>query len=204
MLVRDDALRSIAAHYADEIVVCVYTTGFEWLAIRPDALNYVSVGAMGQGSSHALGFALALPERRVLVLDGDGSLLMNLGSLVTIGAAAPPNLVHFVFQNGTYEANGALPLPAKRAVDFAAIAAAAGYAHAFTFDDRARFDAAIGDILALEGPVFVDLRVTPSAARYPQDYDYLHGAEAREKFRAALASSKPSPRPRPARGHARA
>ncbi len=61
MLVRDEALRTVAAHYAGEIVVCVYTTGFEWMAIRPDALNYVSVGAMGQGSSHALGLALDAP-----------------------------------------------------------------------------------------------------------------------------------------------
>ena len=186
MLVRDEALRTLAAHYAGEIVVCVYTTGFEWMAIRPDALNYVAVGAMGQGSSHALGLALGCPDRRVLVLDGDGSLLMNLGSLVTIGAAAPRNLVHFVFQNGTYEANGGLPLPAKSTLDFAAIAAAAGYARTFAFDERAAFDAAIGGILPLDGPVFVDLRVTPGATRYPQNYDYLHSAQARETFRTAL------------------
>ena len=186
MLVRDETLRSIAAHYAGEIVVCVYTTGFEWLAIRPDALNYVAVGAMGQGSSHALGLALGCPDRRVLVLDGDGSLLMNLGSLVTIGAAAPRNLVHFVFQNGTYEANGKQPLPAKGILNFAGIAAAAGYARTFTFDEKTQFDAAIGGILALDGPVFVDLRVTPGETLYPQNYDYLHSAQAREKFRAAL------------------
>ena len=187
MLVREEALRSIAAHYAGEIVVCVYMAGFEWLAIRPDALNYVAVGAMGQGSSHALGLALGCPDRRVLVLDGDGSLLMNLGSLVTIGAVAPRNLVHFVFQNGTYEANGGLPLPGERVLDFAAIAATARYAHTFTFDEEAEFDAAIGGILALDGPVFADLRVTPGATRYPQDYNYLHSAQARETFRAALA-----------------
>ena len=186
MFVRDEALRTLAAHYAGEIVVCVYTTGFEWMAIRPDALNYVAVGAMGQGSSHALGLALGCPDRRVLVFDGDGSLLMNLGSLVTIGGAAPRNLVHFVFQNGTYEANGGLPLPAKGALDFAAIAAAAGYARTFTFDAAAEFDATIGGILRLDGPVFVDLRVTPGATRYPQNYDYLHSAQARETFRTAL------------------
>jgi len=191
MLVRDEALKTLAAHYGGEIVVCVYTTGFEWMAIRPDALNYVAVGAMGQASSHALGLALGCPERRVLVLDGDGSLLMNLGSLVTIGAAAPRNLVHFVFQNGTYEANGALPLPVRRPLDFAAMAAAAGYARTFAFDDKAPFDATIGAILALDGPIFADLRVTPSATRYPQNYDYLHSAEAREKFRDALACPKP-------------
>lgn len=187
MLVRDHALRSIAARYKGEIVVPVYTTAFEWLAIRPDALNYVAVGAMGQASSHALGLALGCPDRRVLVLDGDGSLLMNLGSLVTIGAAAPRNLVHFVFQNGTYEANGGHPLPAARMLDFAGIAAAAGYAATYTHDDPARFDAGIGEMLAGEGPVFADLRVAPGPTRYPQDYAQLHGEQARESFRAALA-----------------
>jgi sulfopyruvate decarboxylase subunit beta len=187
MLVRDEALRSVAAHYAGEIVVCVYTTAFEWLAIRPGALNYVAVGAMGQASSHALGLALGCPDRRVLVFDGDGSLLMNLGSLVTIGASAPRNLVHFVFQNGTYEANGGMPLPAKNLLDFAAIARVAGYAHTFTFDEQPEFDRAVGEVMALDGPVFADLRVSAGSTRYPQDYDYLHSERAREEFRAALA-----------------
>lgn len=187
MLIRDEALRSIAARYSGEIVVCVYTTAFEWLAIRPGALNYVAVGAMGQASSHALGLALGCPDRRVLVFDGDGSLLMNLGSLVTVGAAAPRNLVHFVFQNGTYEANGGMPLPARNVLDFAAIARAAGYAHTFTFDARREFDLSIGDVMAQDGPVFADLRVSAGATRYPQDYDYLHSSRAREEFRAALA-----------------
>ena len=66
---------------------------------------------MGLGSSHALGLALGRPDKRVLVLDGDGSLLMNLGTLVTIAEVAPRNLIHFVLENGTYEANGSHPTP---------------------------------------------------------------------------------------------
>jgi sulfopyruvate decarboxylase subunit beta len=187
MLIRDEALRTLAAHYTGEIVVWVYTSGFEWMAIRPDALNYVAVGAMGQASSHGLGLALGCPDRRVIVLDGDGSLLMNLGTLVTIGAVAPPNFVHFAFQNGSYEANGGMPLPAKGILDFAGIARAAGYVHTHTFDDKAAFDAAIAGVLKQDGPVFVDLRVAPGATRYPQDYDYIHSAGARDRFRAGLA-----------------
>lgn len=192
MLIRDEALRSLAARYAGEIVVPVYTSAFEWLALRPDALNYLAVGAMGQASSHALGLALGCPDRRVLVFDGDGSLLMNLGSLVTIGAAAPRNLVHFVFQNGTYEANGSMPLPARDTLDFAAIARAAGYAHCHTFDAQADFDRCLDAVLAQDGPVFVDLRVTPGTTRYPQDYDRLHSAKARDEFRAALLGDVPA------------
>ena len=106
----------------------VYSSAFDWIEIAPRALNYYSFGAMGLGSSCALGFALGQPDRRVIVLDGDGSLLMNLGTLVTIGAAAPKNLVHFVCRNGTYEANGGHPIP-QRDVDFTGLAQAAGYAH---------------------------------------------------------------------------
>ena len=69
---------------------------------------------MGLASSHALGLALGRPDKRVIVLDGDGSLLMNLGTLVTAAAAPPKNFYHFVCENGTYEANGGHPIPEPR------------------------------------------------------------------------------------------
>ena len=85
---RDEALRALIPHIHDsDIVVAVYQSCFDWLALNPRDLNYVAVGAMGQASSHGLGLALANPDRRVIVFDGDGSLLMNLGSLVTIAGA---------------------------------------------------------------------------------------------------------------------
>jgi len=109
MMRRDDCLKALLPHVADDVVVSVYSTAFDWIRVRRDhPLNYNSVGAMGLASSHGLGLALARPDRRVVVLDGDGSLLMNLGSLVTIANAAPANLYHFVSQNGSYEANGCL------------------------------------------------------------------------------------------------
>ena len=127
---RDQCLRALARHVKDEdIVVAVFTTAFEWIAIRPSPLNYIMVGAMGLGSSHALGLALGRPDRRVILLDGDGSLLMSLGSLVTVANAAPKNLIHFVVENGTYEANGSHPIPGRDRGDFAGLAASAGYRH---------------------------------------------------------------------------
>ena len=104
MMRRDDALRALAALRSDEIVVATYQAAFDWMRIAPHPLNYVSIGAMGLASSHALGLALGRPDKKVIVLDGDGSLLMNLGSLVTIANAAPNNLLHFLCKNGTYEA----------------------------------------------------------------------------------------------------
>ena len=82
MIQRDLALTTLRPHVEPrDLVVAVYQSCFDWLALCPRDLNYVSTGAMGQASSHALGLALGSPDRRVIVLDGDGSLLMNLGSL---------------------------------------------------------------------------------------------------------------------------
>ena len=90
MIRRDEAFRKIAELRGEAIVVATYTSAFEWIAIDPSPLNFVSVGSMGQASSHALGLAIGLPDQKVIVLDGDGSLLMNLGSLVTIAEALTP------------------------------------------------------------------------------------------------------------------
>jgi len=185
---RDQALRALAEHVADDIVVAIYTTAFDWIAIRESPLNYIMTGAMGLGSSHALGLALGRPDKRVLVLDGDGSLLMNLGSLVTIAEAAPRNLIHFVLQNGTYEANGAHPTPGSDRVDFAGFARAAGYRSCHVFDDLATFAARIGSVLQEPGPVFVTMKIEPGPP--PKlDYQYMHSAPVREAFRAALNGS---------------
>lgn len=96
MMKRDEALALLARHVTDEAVVATYQAAFDWMRLAPRDLNYVSIGAMGIASSHALGLALGRPDRRVVVLDGDGSLLMNLGSLATIAGAAPRNLAHLV------------------------------------------------------------------------------------------------------------
>ena len=186
MMKRDDCLRALARHVTDaDIVLPVYSTAFDWIDIRPSPLNYLSHGAMGLASSHALGLALGRPDKRVIVLDGDGSLLMNLGSLVTIGEAAPPNLYHFVCENGTYEANGGYPIPAKGVVNFAGMAKSAGYREVHEFSDLAALEAALPALLKAKGPVFVTLKVVPGKL-YPEDYKYMHGPESRADFVKAL------------------
>jgi sulfopyruvate decarboxylase subunit beta len=153
----------------DEIVVTTYSSAVDWPALGERALNYFSVGAMGLDSSHALGLALGGPDRRVICLQGDGSLLMNLGCLVTIAAAAPKNLVHLVVQNGTYEANGGHPIPNPK-INFATMARAAGYPHAHEFSNLAIFEQQAGQVLRQEGPVFATLHVERS--QQPLTYDY--------------------------------
>ncbi|MEM7428776.1 MAG: thiamine pyrophosphate-dependent enzyme [Pseudomonadota bacterium] len=183
---RDLALECLKAHVTeDDIVVAVYQTCFDWLVLNPRDLNYVATGAMGQASSHGLGLALANPDRRVVVFDGDGSLLMNLGSLVTVAEAQPENFHHFLFFNGVYEVNGAHPIPGKDTVDFQGMALAAGYRSAESFTELTSLEKNVAGILDAPGPTFTELRVEPGAA-YPRDYAYIHSSEARERFRQAL------------------
>ena len=185
---RDQCFRILARHVKDEIVVATYSSAHSWNAINDRPLNHYSFGAMGLASSHGLGLALGLPSRRIIVLDGDGSLLMNLGSLVTIAAAAPKNLIHFVCQNGSYEANGGHPLPNPE-VDFAGIAGSAGIRACHTFSDVSAFEAEIGPILKAEGPVFAVLKIEQGPP-YKADYANLHGPARREALRAALAAAR--------------
>ncbi|MGQ0664389.1 MAG: thiamine pyrophosphate-dependent enzyme [Pseudomonadota bacterium] len=187
---RDACLEVLARLVGDQIVVAVYQAAFDWLVIKPEGLTYVSVGVMGQASSHALGLALGRPDKRVIVLDGDGSLLMNLGSLVTIAAVAPRNLVHFVCENGIYEANGGHPIPGRGTVSFTGFAKAAGYPKVYEFGELSDFEARIPAILEEDGPVFVDLKVEPGALS-PQDYEYIHSPAPRQAFRAALRRQRP-------------
>jgi sulfopyruvate decarboxylase subunit beta len=188
MMKRNECLKALARHVGDgDIVLPVYSTAFDWIDIRPHPLNYLSHGAMGLASSHALGLALGRPDKRVIVLDGDGSLLMNLGSLVTIAAAAPRNLIHFVCENGTYEANGGHPIPGRGQVDFAGLARSAGYRSVHEFSDLKVFEHQVGAVLAEPGPVFADLKIVSSGPQ-ARDYARLHGPAVRKAFKEALAA----------------
>ena len=187
---RDLALKCLKKFVnSEDIVVAVYQTLFDWMAMNPRDLNYVSTGAMGHASSHGLGLALANPNRRILILDGDGSLLMNLGALATIVDACPENLYHFVIVNGVYEVNGCHPIPAQDKVDFAAVALACGYQVSASFESLVDLEESIGNLLVQTGPVFVELKVEPGRT-FPRNYGYIHSAEARQKFRAALNAGR--------------
>ncbi len=185
MMKRDECLKALARHRTDQIVVAVYTAAQEWIHISPSQWNYTFTGAMGQGSSHALGLALGRPDRRVIVLDGDGSLLMNLGSLVTIAHAKPKNLIHCVCENGTYETNGAVRIPNAGHVSFTGLAAAAGYPKTYEFSKLEDWDRALDRILTEDGPILVDLKMEPGE-QYPEDFRRLYSVEYRDAFRKAL------------------
>lgn len=185
---RDEMLKAFARRRKDEIVVAVYTAAQEITHIAPNDLNYTFVGAMGQGSSHALGLALGRPDKKVVVFDGDGSLLMNLGSLVTIAHQAPKNYIHCLCENGCYETNGSVPIPRAGQLRFAELAKAAGYRKVYEISELSEWERLLPEILKEQGPLFVDLKVEPGEA-YPENFPRLYSVEHRERFRRALAKS---------------
>jgi phosphonopyruvate decarboxylase len=166
-----EALQVLHGVRRGEVVVTTMGNAREWQKLGKDPLDLIYVpSSMGQGTALALGIALAQPERKVVVCNGDGSMLMNLGSLVTISAQAPPNLTVIVFDNGVYEVTGAQPTaaaPALRStscpVDFAALARASGFTRVYSFDAVEPWRNAVGEILRGAGPTFVHLRVEPIA-----------------------------------------
>jgi sulfopyruvate decarboxylase subunit beta len=163
---RQEAIDALVAEHGDAITITTEQAIGAWRSAVPGPPNAIPdhldiVGCMGSASTIALGIALARPERQVVVVDGDGSLLMQLGSLITIAGAAPPNLFHFVFENGVYETSGSQPLPAEGRFDLAQMARAAGYAHVATFDDGQAFANALPELLRQRGPVFVSVRTEP-------------------------------------------
>ena len=96
-----------------------------------EKLDFTVSGAIGKASNVVLGLALAQPGRKVMCLDGDGSLLMNLGSLVTVNNQAPKNLVHVLFNNRVYAVTAGQPIPGSEQVDWEGMAKPAGYAKVF-------------------------------------------------------------------------
>ena len=183
-------LEVLARHLTDEIVVSSYSTATDWHAIADRPLNYFSHGAMGLCSSHGLGLAIARPERTVVVLDGDGSLLMNLGTLVTLAAHAPANLLHMVFQNGTYEANGGHPI-VNMDVDFATIARGAGLVNVETIADLETSERRIPALLRGEWPAFVVLPIDQGPLG-PRSYAELYRPERRAALRRELDRESPA------------
>lgn len=154
----------------DEVVITTMGSAREWMTLgEPHALDLILVpSAMGHGTSIGLGLALAQPGKRVIVCSGDGSLLMNLGSLASIVAANVPNLVVIVFDNGVYEVTGQQPTAAAavsrsdgRSADFCGIARACGFQSVHAFSDATSWANGGRSALDAKGPTFVSLNVEP-------------------------------------------
>ena len=183
-----EAQKVISRHRGDAVVIATMTANFEWpqLSTNP-GLDLMFSGAMGKASSMGLGLALARPDKKIIVLDGDGSLLMNLGSLVTIANMAPPNLVHFVFENEVYRTSGGQPIPCVGKISFPGFAKAAGYANVHDFEDVDSLESNLESVMNEVGPVFVCLKIVPAKERPP--FPFTQTSSVISRFRAALQST---------------
>jgi sulfopyruvate decarboxylase subunit beta len=186
-----DALRAVhEARRPEEIVVTTMATARDWMELGAGALDLVLVpSAMSHATSFGLGLALAQPERRVIVCNGDGSMLMNLGSLVTIAAAGATNLVVVLFDNRVYEVTGSQPTPG--ATDFAAMARAAGFSTVFRFDALEEWRSRARSVLDAPGPTFVALDVAATSKPGPKSPG--PAAERARAFMHALSGGEGQP-----------
>ena len=162
-----DALEVIHQYRQDAVVITTMGAAREWQKLEPHPKDLVYMPpSMGQGPPLGLGIALAKPDQRVIVVNGDGCLLMNLGCLVTITAQAPTNFTLIVVDNGVYEVTGGQATvgdKSKRAgddpVNFADLARAAGFAEVYEFDDAESFRIE-QETLHEKGPVCIVLKTT--------------------------------------------
>jgi phosphonopyruvate decarboxylase len=143
------------------IVATTGKTGRELFTLSDRAQHLYQVGSMGCASGMGLGVALN-SKRKVVVVDGDGAALMKLGTLATVGAYAPDNLVHLLLDNGVHDSTGGQATVSPH-VDFAAVALACGYRQAASCDSLSGFDTALREALAAEGPSFVHMRIAPGS-----------------------------------------
>jgi thiamine pyrophosphate-dependent acetolactate synthase large subunit-like protein len=190
-----------AARNANDVVITTMGAAREWMAAGPiGPLDFVYVpSSMSQASSVGLGLAIARPDRRIVVVNGDGSMLMNLGSLVTIAARAPRNLVVIVCVNGVYEVTGGQPIPGAGTVDFGLLARASGFPSTERFTELEAWTEALPEILTAPGPRLVELVVPPvkgiGGPRSPGP-----AAARAERFRQALGQLNDPGPPRPPSG----
>ena len=186
---RLEALRTIYPRLKEHVVV----TNMGGVAVELYSLGhrpnfFYLEHAMGLASSIGLGVALARPDRRVVIYDGDGNLLMNLGCAAMIAHTRPPNLIHVVFDNGVYASTGNQPA-ISRDVPLERVAAAAGYASSVRCSTPEATAQAFRDALANLGPSFIlaeiDVETTPfTAARVEHTPE-----EIRDRFASAIAGA---------------
>jgi len=169
---RFECLAKLAQVAGDALVVSsAGAVTLEWNALRPSDGNF-RVRTLGLCSSIALGMALGLPERKVIALDGDGSLLMNLCSLPTIARMKPKNLLHIVFDNGVYEASGSKQTATGAGADLVGMARAAGIKNAVWAESPDAFARAAKKAMRGDAVSFIGVKVgteRQSVAPYPID-----------------------------------
>jgi thiamine pyrophosphate-dependent acetolactate synthase large subunit-like protein len=172
----------------EAVVGGIGNTNFDLWAAGHRPQNFYMLGSMGLAFPIALGVALAQPERRVFALEGDGSLLMQLGSLSTIATLAPQNLTMVVMDNGIYQITGAQPTPAAAVSDIVAIAVASGLANSAWAADEEDFERLIDQSLSAPGPTLIGVRIDDKPGTGTTRRDPV---QIRERFMVGLGARQP-------------
>jgi thiamine pyrophosphate-dependent acetolactate synthase large subunit-like protein len=186
ILDRREAVPAIIGRHEDFLIVAgLAGSSRDIAALTDNAANaFILTGAMGAAAMAGLGLALARPERRVLVVTGDGELLMNVGALATIAVMNPSNLAILCVDNGHYGETGYQKSHTSLGADLERMAAGAGIRRTRTVEDEEDIAAAARLIREGNGTSFVLLRVNPTEP--PRDQRLLDPAGSRTRFRAAL------------------
>lgn len=182
---RRKVVAAMLAERGDALVVTgLGSPTYDTFAAGDHDLNFYLWGAMGGAVMAGLGLALAQPKRRVLVITGDGEMLMGIGSLATVACEAPKNLAIAVINNGHYGETGMQRAHTARGVDLAGIAKAAGFKSVSTLNSMSAVQRWLPDFHRKAGPVFADIHVAADPA--PMRLPLRDGTAIKHRFRTAL------------------
>ncbi|AWL97202.2 thiamine pyrophosphate-dependent acetolactate synthase large subunit-like protein [Bradyrhizobium ottawaense] len=173
--------------HEEAVIGGIGNTNFDLWAAGHRPQNFYMLGSMGLAFPIALGVALAQPDRRVFALEGDGSLLMQLGALSTIATLKPNNLIMIVMDNGIYQITGAQPTPAASVADIVAIAAGSGLANSAWAADEEDFERLVDAAMSAAAPSLIAVRIDdkPGVGTTRRDpvqirERFMHGLGVRE------------------------
>jgi thiamine pyrophosphate-dependent acetolactate synthase large subunit-like protein len=168
-MIQTAELLKVFQQYRGDALVIPGRGGRHWVQISTNPNRDVPLGdpAMGGHASFALGLALAQPDKKVVLFDSEGDVLMGMGALATIAEQAPRNFYHFMLDNECYATTGGQPVPNAKNIAYDVIARGAGYPQAYAFDNLEDFSNSLKAILDQPGPVFVALKVDPEIENEP-------------------------------------
>jgi len=158
-------------HEGEAVIGGIGNCNFDLHGAGDRPQNFYMLGSMGMAASIGLGVAVAQPERQVIVLEGDGSLLMNLGCLSTIGMVAPHNLTVIVWDNGAYQMTGGQATATAATTDLVQIAQASGIANSQWAHDENHFERLVQHALWSKGPSFIGVGVLSKPSESHPEFD---------------------------------
>ena len=186
---RFDLMQRLVArlNHQEAVIGGIGHTNFDLWSAGHRAQNFYMLGSMGLAIPIALGVALAQPHRKVFALEGDGSLLMQLGCLATVASLAPKNLAILVMDNGMYQITGGQGTPAAGGADYAAIARGCGLANAGWAADEGDFERLVQHCLEHDGPHFIGLKLDDQPPVTQTERD---PAQIRDRFMRGMGVKK--------------